>query len=99
MISAATEVVKYKFIKGDEIDALFGAAMMRNGCKVIVTRMTIGKYMFGQRQILAKIINSKLVIRVGGGYMSVDEFIEQYGKIEMLKMLKSDNATAKQGAT
>ena len=32
---------------------------------------------------MAKIINGKLVIRVGGGYMSVAEFIEQYGKIEM----------------
>ena len=31
--------------------------------------------------------------------MSVDEFIEQYGKIEMMKMLKSDTSTVKKGAT
>ena len=73
--------------------------MIKNGCKVVVSRLGIGKYMFGQKQILAKIINSKLVIRVGGGYMSVDEFIEQYGKIEMMKMLKSDTGTTKKGAT
>ena len=42
--------------------------------------------MFGTKQILAKIINGKLVIRVGGGYMSADEFIEQYGPMEILKM-------------
>jgi hypothetical protein len=46
--------------------------------------------MFGSRQILAKIINGKLVIRVGGGYMSVDEFIDQYGKIELLKLMKHE---------
>ena len=39
---------------------------------------------------MAKIINGKLVIRVGGGYMSVDEFIDQYGKIELLKLMKSE---------
>jgi len=37
---------------------------------------------------LAKIINGKLVIRVGGGYMSADEFIEQYGKIEIMKLMR-----------
>jgi len=36
---------------------------------------------------MAKIINGKLVIRVGGGYMGADEFIEQYGKMEMLKLM------------
>ena len=44
--------------------------------------------MFGTRNIIAKIINGNLLIRVGGGYMSADEFIEQYGRMEMLKMMK-----------
>jgi len=47
MVTLATETIKYKFIKGDEIDALFGQAMMRHGCKVVVSRLAIGKYMFG----------------------------------------------------
>lgn len=42
--------------------------------------------MFGTKRISVKIVNDKLLIRVGGGYMSVDEFIEQYGKMEMLKL-------------
>lgn len=44
--------------------------------------------MFGTKKILAKIINGRLVIRVGGGYMNAEEFIEQYGKIEMMKIMK-----------
>ena len=39
-------------------------------------RLGPGKYLFGTKSIMAKIINGKLVIRVGGGYMSADEFIE-----------------------
>jgi len=41
-----------------------------------VKRLGPGKYMFGTRNIIAKIIDGNLLIRVGGGYMSADEFIE-----------------------
>lgn len=67
--------VLYKPVKGDEVDRLFAEAMIRNNCKVPVKRISPGKYLFGTRNIMAKIINGNLVIRVGGGYMSVDEFI------------------------
>ena len=50
--------------------------------------------MFGTKKILAKIINGRLVIRVGGGYMNAEEFIEQYGKIEMMKMMKAESKNA-----
>ena len=55
-----------------------------------VKRLGPGKYLFGTKNIMAKIINGKLVIRVGGGYMSADEFIEQYGKMEMMKMMRQE---------
>ena len=51
-------------------------------------RTSAGNYLFGTKKILAKIINGKLVIRVGGGYMNAEEFIEQYGKVEMMKAIK-----------
>lgn len=65
-------------------------------------RISAGKYLFGTKQILAKIINDKLVIRVGGGYMSADEFIETYGPMEMLKAQKADeqyNSNTSAGAS
>ena len=43
--------------------------------------------MFGTKKIYAKIINGKLVIRVGGGYMSIDEFMFYYGAQELNKMI------------
>jgi hypothetical protein len=51
--------------------------------------LDVGKYLFGSRNIIAKIVNGRLLIRVGGGFMNVDEFIEQYGKVEMLKFMKA----------
>jgi len=41
--------------------------------------------MFGSKKIYAKIMNGKLVIRVGGGYMSIDEFMKHYGMQDMQK--------------
>lgn len=43
--------------------------------------------MFGSKKIFAKIINGKLLIRVGGGYMGIDEFMFYYGAQELNKML------------
>ena len=44
--------------------------------------------MFGTRKIYAKIMNGKLVVRVGGGYMVIDEFIATYSDPEIIKLEK-----------
>lgn len=80
---------RYKCIKGDDIDRLMMEALNRANINLPVKRLDIGRYLFGSRTITAKIINGKLLIRVGGGYMNVDEFIDQYGKVEMLKHMKA----------
>jgi hypothetical protein len=43
-----------------------------------VRRLGDGNYIFGTKKIWAKILNGKLVIRVGGGFMSIEEFFECY---------------------
>jgi hypothetical protein len=45
-----------------------------------------GNYLFGTRKIYAKIMNGKLVIRVGGGFMIIEEFINAYSDSEMQKI-------------
>ena len=32
----------------------------------------------------------QIYVRVGGGFISIDEFIEQYGPMEMLKIAKQE---------
>ena len=58
-----------------------------NACPhyVPVKRLGGGQYMFGTKKIFAKIMNGKLVIRVGGGYMLIDEFLANYAELEMEK--------------
>lgn len=51
-----------------------------------IQRLGDGQYMFGSRKIFAKIMNDKLVIRVGGGYMLIDEFLPTYGQQELDKI-------------
>jgi hypothetical protein len=53
---------------------------------VPVKRLGDGYYIFGTKKIFAKIMNSKLVIRVGGGFMVIEEFIAAYGDMELIKV-------------
>jgi Growth-Arrest-Specific Protein 2 Domain len=56
------------------------------GVQLPITRLGNGFYMFGTRRIFAKISNNKLIVRVGGGFTSIDEFITQYGEGELTKI-------------
>jgi len=47
-------------------------------------------YNFGTKKISAKIINGRLVIRVGGGYMGIEEFMMYYGQQELAKIQKEE---------
>ena len=45
--------------------------------------------MFGTRKVIAKIMNDKLVVRVGGGFMLIDEFLPTYGQQELDKQVRN----------
>lgn len=60
--------------------------MKFSNCDVPIRKIGGGYYIFGTKKIYAKIMNGKLVIRVGGGYMVIDEFIATYGEIEKNKI-------------
>ena len=46
---------------------------------MLFIRHSEGIYSYGSRKISLKNENDKLKVRVGGGYLSIEEFIEQYG--------------------
>lgn len=50
--------------------------MNRLGFHIPIKRLGGGYYMFGTKKIYCKIINGKLVVRVGGGYMGIEDFIK-----------------------
>jgi hypothetical protein len=56
------------------------------GCRVPIRKLYESFYLFGSKKIFAKILNGKLVIRVGGGYMIIEEFIATYEEPELIKL-------------
>lgn len=84
------QIKLYKPVRGDVVDEMFAGYLNKAKLAIDVQRISASNYMFGTKKILAKIINGNLVIRVGGGYMNAEEFIEQYGKIEMMKIMKME---------
>ncbi len=79
----------------DELDKMLGDVLQRLGIPVSISRLGGGYYMFGSKKIFCKIINGKLVVRVGGGYMGIEEFIMVYGKQEVDKAKAATDLEAK----
>lgn len=62
------------------VDELFADYINKLNCPVPIKRLGNNQYSFGKKKIFAKIINGKLVIRVGGGFMGIEEFMMYYGQ-------------------
>jgi len=76
----------YNPIRGDLLDEMLANFLQIANCPIPIRRLGEGFYMFGSKKIYAKIINGKLVIRVGGGYMIIEKFIETYAETEIEKL-------------
>ena len=74
--------------KGDMLDQMLNHYINLANCPVPIRKLGNGFYLFGTKKIFAKILNGKLVIRVGGGFMVIEEFIATYADAEMNKISK-----------
>lgn len=74
--------------KGDLLDQMLSHYINQANCPVPIRKIGNGFYLFGTKKIFAKILNGKLVIRVGGGFMVIEEFIATYAQAEMNKINK-----------
>ena len=81
---------KYKALRGDSVDEMLANVINIKNCDIPISRMGDGHYMFGSKKIFTRIMNNKLVVRVGGGFMSMDEFIATYAESERLKLEHMD---------
>ena len=63
----------------------------RDHMKILFLRESEGVYQFGQRRVYIKIEKgNNLLVRVGGGYMHINDFIEQYSATELEKIERRD---------
>jgi len=53
-------------------------------------RESEGVYEFGSRKVMVKVEGNKIQVRVGGGYLSIDEFLDQYTPAELDKLKRND---------
>ena len=79
----------YNAVKNDQIDLLLADFInvhpSRGFLKLFFKRESEGIYQFNTKRLNIKIENGSLKCRVGGGYLSIDEFVEQYLPIELEK--------------
>ena len=62
----------------------------RHKLKIMFMRESEGVYEFGSRKILVKVEKNKIQIKVGGGYLGIDEFLDQYTPAELEKVERRD---------
>ena len=62
-------------VKGDPIDEMMAQSINSQRFYMAVERISEGIYMWNSKKFFAKIMNNKLIIRVGGGFMNIVEFI------------------------
>lgn len=71
----------------------------RSRLKIMFMRESDGIYQFGNKRVYVRVekdkINSKytilmVLVRVGGGYLSIDEFLDTYTPLELEKIERKD---------
>eukprot|EP00347_Sterkiella_histriomuscorum_P011164 403373507 len=104
ILSKKPKKAAYKSVKGDEIDQMLAEMLNKTGESVDLKRLGGGFYMFGDKKIFCKIMNGNLVVRVGGGYVSIEEFIKVYAKKqtrgktgEEIEVMIGEDSTPKTG--
>jgi len=58
----------------------------RSKFKIMFMRESSGIYQFGSRKIYVRVEKDRIIIRVGGGYLTIDEFLDIYTPIELEKI-------------
>ena len=74
----------------DKVDQMLAFYINQTQCPIKISKVGDGHYMFGTKKIFAKILNDRLVIRVGGGFMMIDEFLSIYTAQELAKIEKEE---------
>jgi len=76
---------KYIASREDPVDAKLAEFINKSDSekrmKCLFVRESEGHYSYFTKKVIMKVENNNLIIRVGGGFMSINEFIEQHNPI------------------
>lgn len=78
----------YVPVKDDQVDIALSEFLNNRQIPVPVqfVRTDPGNYNFGTRKIYIKIENSRLLVRIGGGFTGMEEFVDIYTPIELERL-------------
>ena len=82
LITASDQLI-YSPVYLDQVDRKLGEYINSQPLKIRIYLMRLeregeGFYRFGSKRAFIKIENDTIIIRVGGGFMNMEEFVEQY---------------------
>ena len=94
IIDLKAKVAIYVPIKDDPIDMKVAEFINnypdRNKLKIMFMRDSEGVYTFGSKRVFVSIEKGRIKVRVGGGYLSIDEFLDQFTPGELEKIERKD---------
>ena len=80
IIDLKARIAVYIPQKGDSIDKKLAEYINnypdRQKLKIMFLRESEGVYEFGSRRVMVKVERDKIQIKVGGGFLSIDEFLD-----------------------
>lgn len=89
-----SRIAVYIPVKDDSIDHRLAEYINnypdRSKLKIMFMREAEGVYQFGSKRVYVKSDKDKILVRVGGGFLSIDEFIDQYTPDELQKLERKD---------
>lgn len=87
IVDLKSKCVVYIPFKGDPVDFKLAEFINnypnRDRLKIMFARESEGVYTFGDKRIAVRVEKKKINVRVGGGYLSLDEFLDQYTHLEL----------------
>ena len=94
IIDLKSRIAVYIPVKNDIIDKKLAEYINnypdRQKLKIMFMRESEGVYQFGTKRVSVKCVKDKIEIRVGGGFLSLDEFLDQYTPAELEKLERKD---------
>jgi len=94
IIDLKSRIAIYIPMKQDHVDMKLAEFINnypeRQKLKIMFMRESDGVYQFGSKKVAVKVEKDQIKIRVGGGYLSIDEFLDQYTPIELEKLERKD---------
>jgi len=94
IIDLKSRIAVYIPVKNDAVDKKLAEYINnypdRNKLKIMFMRESDGVYQFGSKRIRVMCVRDKIQIQVGGGYLSLDEFLDQYTPTELQVLERKD---------